>query len=45
MIGIGLNILRAGRNYTQVIYDWILGNGYWDDTGVWRDTAMWNDGE
>ena len=45
MIGIGLNILRAGRSYAAVIYDWILGNGYWDDTGVWRDSAEWNDGE
>jgi len=24
--------------------DWILRNGYWDDSGYWRDTAKWIDG-
>jgi hypothetical protein len=27
----------------EVLSNWLLKNGYWDDSGIWRDDAFWID--
>ena len=43
MIGFGL---KLSKNFKQVIQDspaWLLGNGFWDNSGTWIDAEIWND--
>lgn len=41
---INRNLLYATKGIdVEVLTNWILANGVWDDTGIWIDTETWND--
>lgn len=37
-----LNLLICNTK-APLLGDWILSDGYWNDSGVWDDTGYWND--